>query len=79
MAVHILFFGSAAAAAGRREAQRPLAGPIPLREALGWREFAAVGASRPGLRFAVNGEFAGLDAWVKDGDELAVIPPVSGG
>jgi molybdopterin converting factor subunit 1 len=32
-----------------------------------------------GCRFAVNLNYAGADATLKEGDELALIPPVSGG
>lgn len=31
------------------------------------------------LRFAVNGEYAEEDHILQDGDEVALIPPVSGG
>ena len=31
------------------------------------------------LRVAVNGEFAGLDHPLEDGDEVVFIPPVAGG
>lgn len=31
------------------------------------------------MRFALNGEFTTLDATVRDGDELTVMPPVAGG
>ena len=48
--------------------------------------YAALRKSHPGLetdrnavRAAVNQEFAGWDAVVVDGDEVAFIPPVSGG
>jgi len=34
---------------------------------------------RPALRFAVNHAFCGEDHVLQDGDEVAVIPPVSGG
>ena len=34
---------------------------------------------RPALRFAVNGEYAGPETALADGDEVAMIPPVSGG
>jgi molybdopterin converting factor small subunit len=34
---------------------------------------------RDTLAFAVNGEYARMDALVSPGDEVAVLPPVSGG
>lgn len=34
---------------------------------------------KPHLRVAINQDFASFDAIVKDGDEIAFIPPVSGG
>lgn len=39
----------------------------------------AVAAYRSRLRLAVNEEFVAPDAPVKDGDEVALIPPVAGG
>lgn len=33
----------------------------------------------PSTRFAVNCEYVSSDTMLKDGDELAFIPPVSGG
>jgi len=36
-------------------------------------------ASTKNLRCAVNQDMAGLDAAVRDGDEIAFFPPVTGG
>ncbi|MCA9244661.1 MAG: MoaD/ThiS family protein [Phycisphaerales bacterium] len=36
-------------------------------------------AVRARLRFAINGEYADTRAPLQSGDELAIIPPVSGG
>ncbi|HEY3335571.1 MAG TPA: MoaD family protein [Candidatus Limnocylindrales bacterium] len=43
------------------------------------REIPALAPGRPSLRFAVNGEYADEDQPLADGDEIACIPPVSGG
>jgi MoaE-MoaD fusion protein len=63
-----------------------------LRERAGWseREVEAarvadvwpaldLGAEPEGLLYAVNREYVGRDRTLRDGDEVALIPPVSGG
>ena len=62
------------AGSGRRELELPqgaIAGDV----------FAAleIGAEPPGLAYAVNQEYAERSVALKDGDEVALIPPVSGG
>ncbi len=39
----------------------------------------ALAAHVPSLRVAVNGDYVALDAPVRAGDEVAIIPPVAGG
>jgi MoaE-MoaD fusion protein len=64
-----------------------------LRERAGWSERQLAGVARvadvwpalglgeepAGLLYAVNKEYAGRERELADGDEIAVIPPVSGG
>jgi molybdopterin synthase catalytic subunit len=64
-----------------------------LREQAGWSEKELSGMNRvadvwpalglgdepPGLLYAVNREYAGPERELADGDEVALIPPVSGG
>ena len=71
--------------------QRELAGTRELRLELpagstaeaAWQEvvrrFPALAPGRPYLRFAWNGEYAEPTTELGDGDEVAFIPPVSGG
>ncbi|MCX6893985.1 MAG: MoaD/ThiS family protein [Verrucomicrobia bacterium] len=42
-------------------------------------EFPALGKFRPGVRLARNGEYVDPGAHFSDADEVALIPPVSGG
>ena len=42
-------------------------------------EFPVLAAMKASLKFAVNQEFVEMDHSLSDGDEVAVIPPVSGG
>ena len=79
--VRVLFFGAARDVAGHNEVNLTLNGPANAASA-----FEQVLAAYPDLRrfgrsllFAVNQEYASADRDVRDGDELAVFPPVSGG
>ncbi len=57
--------------------------PAGARAADAWGQLAEhhpqLGALPRSYRCAVNSEYASWDALLKEGDELAVIPPVSGG
>ena len=43
------------------------------------REYPAIAAYRPSMSCAVNAEYAQFHTPVTDGDEVAFLPPVSGG
>lgn len=79
--VKVLFFGAAADRAGTRETEVPVQPGATLEEL--WAEAAR---KHPGispmqgiLAFAVNGEYATREREVSPGDEVAFLPPVSGG
>ena len=78
--VKVLLFGAAADRAGTREMQVPVE-EVTLDEL--WPLLAerhpGLSPMRDTLAFAVNGEYARGDARVAPGDEVAVLPPVSGG
>jgi molybdopterin converting factor small subunit len=48
-----------------------------------WRdlaaEFAEFAAYERSISAAVNADYAGMDSLLSDGDEVAFLPPVSGG
>jgi molybdopterin converting factor subunit 1 len=74
--ITVLFFAQAAGWMGARRMSVPAA--ERLGDLLARPELSAL-QGRHSLRFAVNQSFAGTDAPLADGDEVAVLPPVSGG
>jgi MoaE-MoaD fusion protein len=80
--VRLLFFGAARDVAGAKEIELELKSPATARSALEeiltrYAELRRFGRS---LLFAVNQEYAQEpDMPIREGDELAVFPPVSGG
>jgi molybdopterin converting factor subunit 1 len=78
--VKVLLFGAAADRAGTRETQVS-AGEVTLDEL--WpiliERHPGLSPMRDTLAFAVNGEYARGDTRVSPGDEVAILPPVSGG
>ena len=78
--IRVLLFGAAADRAGTRDTEIP-AGEITLDELwpLLTERHPDLSPMRDTLAFAVNGEYARRDARVVSGDEVAVLPPVSGG
>lgn len=81
ISVSILFFGPAREAAGRDRAEVP----IRLGEAVGdlrsvlAERFPRMAPALGTVRFAVNRSFRPDEYALEDRDEVAVIPPVSGG
>jgi molybdopterin synthase catalytic subunit len=79
--VRLLYFGAAREEVGRAEEQLEVCAPATAASV-----FAEVLEAHPALRrfgrsllVAVNEEYAGQDAQVRAGDEVAIFPPVSGG
>ena len=79
--VEVLLFGAAADRAGTRRTELEVDGATTLGEL--WPLLAErhpeLSSMRDTLAFAVNGEYARMDETVRPGDEVAVLPPVSGG
>ena len=81
VSIRVLFFGAARDAVDANQLELSLAAPATVASA-----FAKLVESFPGLErfgrsllFAVNQEYATRDTLLREDDELAVFPPVSGG
>ncbi len=79
--IKVLLFGAAADRAGTRETELLIEEGLTLAEI--WPLLAErhpdLAPMRDTLAFAVNGEYARGNDGVSPGDEIAVLPPVSGG
>jgi len=78
MEVTLLFFGPLADAAEMRTRRLAISGQTLAKAVFDEirAEFPDIGV---GLKFAVNQQYSVGAEILKDGDEIAVIPPVSGG
>ena len=79
--IKVLFFGAAADRARTRETGLDVPDGATLAEvwSLIVEQHAELAPMRDTLAFAVNGEYARGEDTVSPGDEVAVLPPVSGG
>lgn len=80
MKVRFLFFAQCADWVHRRQWDADLTGPRKIDDLLKEESvLTPIAFHRRSLRVAVNREFSSFNCEVKDGDEVAFIPPVSGG
>jgi molybdopterin synthase catalytic subunit len=81
MRVRVRLFASLREASGVAEAPLELATGATAEDA--WDrlalDFPALAPRRASLAVSVNRRYAGFDTVLRDGDELAFVPPVSGG
>jgi len=79
--MRILFFAQLKDATGCASVELPA--PTPISGKALWAEllkkFPALETHRRTVRLAKNSEYVGLEVQFADGDEVALIPPVSGG
>ncbi|MFZ9609951.1 MAG: MoaD/ThiS family protein [Methylococcales bacterium] len=77
MSIKVRYFASLKEKIGRSEDTLPYIKPMTIYEV--WHHFN-VGTTIPeNTLAAVNMDYASLDSLIKDGDEVAFFPPVTGG
>ena len=81
MKIKVLFFAGCQDVAGKKETEVEIKEgatvEMLLRKII--KDLPALESLKKGLMLAVNTEYAAPDTLLKDGDEFALIPPVSGG
>jgi molybdopterin synthase catalytic subunit len=81
IAIRVRLFAIQRELAGTRQVRLELPAGASVEDA--WLalvgQFPVLAPGRPSVRFAVNGDYADARMTLHDGDELACIPPVSGG
>jgi len=81
MRVKVRLFGAPREALGWRELEREIDDGLTagqLVEGL-MHEYPILNGYAPALKIAVNRRYADLDTELREGDEVACIPPVAGG
>ncbi|GAB4108674.1 MAG: molybdopterin converting factor subunit 1 [Phycisphaeraceae bacterium] len=81
MKIKVLYFGVLAHNMGRDSEEISLPDNARVEDAIQTlsHEYEVLGRYRSLLAYAVNLEYVSSSQTLKDGDELAMIPPVSGG
>ncbi|HSW39992.1 MAG TPA: molybdopterin converting factor subunit 1 [Acidobacteriota bacterium] len=81
MSIRVLFFATMAEITGTRETSVESSGYTDVISVFNKfaRDFPLLEGYRASVLLAVNSEFARPDTSVRDGDEVAFFPPVSGG
>jgi molybdopterin converting factor subunit 1 len=81
MSIRVLFFASLADIVGMREAKVAASDFADIQSIYDRyaRDFPLLEGHRPSVFFSLNSEFARPNSPVRDGDEVAFFPPVSGG
>jgi molybdopterin converting factor subunit 1 len=81
MKIHLLFFASLRERLRKSEAERDLENGSTVADL--WntlcKENPGLDEMTPSISFAVNREYVDRAMILRDGDEVALIPPVSGG
>lgn len=77
MSIKVRYFASLADQIGRREGDLAFSQAMTVRSV--WLKDTAHRPIPANLLAAVNMEYAAIDDEVKDGDEVAFFPPVTGG
>jgi len=81
MQIHVLFFGVLKDLVGRSSESLDLPEDAQVRDVLAYyaRQVPKLGPMLPALAFSVNQEYSTAERVLAAGDELALLPPVSGG
>ncbi len=81
MEVKITFFGRFREITGENETTLEIKKDLTLKEILEiiFRKYPRLKEEKNNMLFSVNHRYASLETIVRDGDEIAVFPPVVGG
>lgn len=77
MPIKIRYFASLKDTLGRSENVQAYSGPVTVRQL--WQQAVPEMPLPAAILAAVNMEYAEMDDLVRDGDEVAFFPPVTGG